>query len=75
MPAPGRGTGPLAQQSWRHSGGCRVHPGPLRDRVHFGSDYPFGNPDSWLAEWDSLGLSEDLTRAVLVENFSALLAS
>ncbi len=48
--------------------------GPLHNRVHFGSDYPFGNPDAWLAEWDSLGLPEDVTRAVLVENVSALLA-
>ncbi len=49
--------------------------GPLHDRVHFGSDYPFGNPDSWLAEWDSLGLPDEVTRAVLVDNVSALLTS
>ena len=48
--------------------------GPLLRRVHFGSDYPFGSPDSWLAEWDSLGLSEEISRAVLVDNISALLA-
>lgn len=48
--------------------------GPLFSRVHFGSDYPFGSPDSWLAEWDSLGLSDDVTRAVLVDNIEALLA-
>ena len=48
--------------------------GPLLSRVHFGSDYPFGSPDSWLAEWDSLGLSDDVTRAVLVDNIEALLA-
>ncbi len=48
--------------------------GPLRDRVHFGSDFPFGNPDAWLAEWDSLGLPADLTQAVLVDNVSRLLA-
>ena len=48
--------------------------GPLMHRVHFGSDYPFGSPDSWLAEWDSLGLSEDVSRAVLVDNISRLLA-
>ncbi len=48
--------------------------GPLLRRVHFGSDFPFGSPDSWLAEWDSLGLSEDVTRAVLVDNIAALLA-
>jgi predicted TIM-barrel fold metal-dependent hydrolase len=48
--------------------------GPIRDRVHFGSDYPFGNPDAWLAEWDSLGLPEEINRAVLVDNISALLA-
>lgn len=48
--------------------------GSLRSRVHFGSDYPFGTPDSWLAEWDSLGLSEEVSRAVLVDNIAALLA-
>lgn len=47
--------------------------GPLMRRVHFGSDYPFGSPDSWLAEWESLGLSDDVSRAVLVENISGLL--
>ncbi len=48
--------------------------GPLHDRVHFGSDYPFGKPDAWLAEWDSLGLPEEVSRAVLVDNVSGLLA-
>jgi predicted TIM-barrel fold metal-dependent hydrolase len=47
--------------------------GPLRERVHFGSDYPFGNPDAWLAEWDSLGLDDELSQAVLVDNISRLL--
>lgn len=49
--------------------------GPLSDRVHFGSDYPFGNPDAWLAEWDSLGMAPEVTKAVLVDNISRLLAS
>lgn len=48
--------------------------GPLLRRVHFGSDYPFGSPDSWLAEWESLGLGEDVSRAVLVDNILDLLA-
>lgn len=47
--------------------------GSLRDRVHFGSDYPFGNPDAWLAEWESLGLPDEINRAVLVDNISRLL--
>ncbi len=47
--------------------------GPLLRRVHFGSDYPFGSPDSWLAEWDSLGLSDEVSRAVLVDNVTELL--
>ena len=47
--------------------------GPLRSRVHFGSDYPFGTPDGWITEWDSLGLPEDVSRAVLVDNVTALL--
>lgn len=48
--------------------------GPLQHRVHFGSDYPFGSPDSWLTEWDSLGLSAEVSSAVLVDNVTALLA-
>ncbi|MDJ0923469.1 MAG: amidohydrolase family protein [Acidimicrobiia bacterium] len=48
--------------------------GALQNRVHFGSDYPFGSPDSWLAEWDSLGLSDEVSRAVLVDNVAQLLA-
>jgi predicted TIM-barrel fold metal-dependent hydrolase len=48
--------------------------GPLRSRVHFGSDYPFGSPDSWIAEWEALGLPDEVNRAVLIENVSALLA-
>jgi predicted TIM-barrel fold metal-dependent hydrolase len=48
--------------------------GPLHSRVHFGSDYPFGSPDAWIEEWESLGLSEEISRAVLVDNVSRLLA-
>lgn len=48
--------------------------GPLHSRAHFGSDFPFGSPDSWIAEWESLGLSEEVSRAVLVDNVAALLA-
>lgn len=47
--------------------------GPLSDRVHFGSDYPFGNPDAWIAEWDSLGMDAEITQAVLVDNIARLL--
>ncbi len=47
--------------------------GPLLDRVHFGSDYPFGDPDAWLAEWDSLGLPDEVNQAVLVDNVGRLL--
>jgi predicted TIM-barrel fold metal-dependent hydrolase len=47
--------------------------GPLRRRVHFGSDYPFGTPDGWIAEWEALGLPAELTQAVLVDNVTALL--
>jgi predicted TIM-barrel fold metal-dependent hydrolase len=47
--------------------------GPLQHRAHFGSDYPFGSPDSWLAEWESLGMADEVSRAVLVDNTLALL--
>ncbi len=47
--------------------------GPLAERVHFGSDFPFGNPDAWLAEWDSLGLPDEVNSAVLVDNIRRLL--
>jgi predicted TIM-barrel fold metal-dependent hydrolase len=48
--------------------------GPLQHRVHFGSDYPFGTPDAWIAEWESLGFSAEINRAVLFENVARLLA-
>ncbi|NNC75745.1 MAG: amidohydrolase [Acidimicrobiia bacterium] len=39
----------------------------LVDKVMFGSDFPFGSPDQWLAKWDALGLPEKITEAVLRE--------
>lgn len=47
--------------------------GPLRTRVHFGSDYPFGAPDGWITEWDALGLPDEVSRAILVDNVARLL--
>lgn len=47
--------------------------GPLRERVLFGTDFPFITPDKWLKDWERLGMSDDLTEAVLWGNASRLL--
>lgn len=39
--------------------------GPLVDKVVFGSDFPFGSPDRWLAAWDALEMPEKVTDAIL----------
>ncbi len=42
------------------------------ERLFFGSDYPFGHPGSELAKIVTLDLPEDVTRAILAENFRRL---
>jgi predicted TIM-barrel fold metal-dependent hydrolase len=47
--------------------------GPLRDRCLFGSRYPFGSPEDWLAEWAKLEMPDEVSRAVRHENAEVLL--
>lgn len=47
--------------------------GPLRERTLFGSDFPFMTPDKWLADWESLAMPPEVTRAILLENAIRLL--
>lgn len=47
--------------------------GQLSDRTLFGSDFPFITPEFWLREWDKLGMSDEVTEAVLVGNARRLL--
>ncbi len=47
--------------------------GPLADRTLFGTDFPFLTPDKWLADWEGLGMPEELTRKILYENAARLL--
>jgi len=47
--------------------------GPLARRVMFGSDFPFGSPDRWLAGWEELDLPVEATRRVLRDNALDLL--
>jgi predicted TIM-barrel fold metal-dependent hydrolase len=48
--------------------------GPLARRVIFGSGYPFGDPESGVAEWAELGLPEPILRRVLHDNALDLMA-
>jgi predicted TIM-barrel fold metal-dependent hydrolase len=45
----------------------------LNAQTLFGSDYPFISLDRWFSEFESLGLSPDAQRAILVENAARLL--
>jgi predicted TIM-barrel fold metal-dependent hydrolase len=46
----------------------------LQDRMLFGSDYPFIQPDRWLTDFDSLeGFSDEVKRKVLYENAARIL--
>ena len=40
----------------------------LRDKVLFGSDFPYLPPDRWLREWEELDIREDVRPKVLLEN-------
>ncbi len=47
--------------------------GSLTDRVLFGTDFPFLTPDKWLADWETLGMPDDVTKRVLYENAAGVL--
>jgi predicted TIM-barrel fold metal-dependent hydrolase len=47
--------------------------GPLKEKILFGSGYPFGDPDKWRADWSALGLSDDVLQKVLYDNAAGLL--
>lgn len=51
----------------------RAVKGPLSSRTIFGTDFPFLTPDKWLADWETLGMDDELTERVLIGNASALL--
>jgi hypothetical protein len=46
----------------------------LRNKVLFGTDYPFLTPDRWLAEFDKIGIREEVRPLILKENAVRLLA-
>jgi hypothetical protein len=48
--------------------------GPLRDRVLFGTDYPFLTHAQWFDAWETLEVPDDVTELVLLENAKRLLA-
>lgn len=46
----------------------------LKDKVLFGSDYPFITPDRWLADFDKLDIRREVRPLILKENAVKLLA-
>jgi hypothetical protein len=40
----------------------------LKDKVLFGSDYPWITPDRWLADFDRIGIKDDVRPLILKEN-------
>ena len=40
----------------------------LRDKVMFGSDYPYMPPDRWLSEFEELPIRDEVRPKVLLEN-------
>ena len=45
----------------------------LRERVLFGTDYPFITPDRWLADFDKLDIKPEVRPLILKENAARLL--
>ena len=45
----------------------------LRDKVMFGSDYPYLRPDRWLEEFEDLPIREEVRPKILLENAARLL--
>ena len=46
----------------------------LKNKVLFGSDYPFITPDRWLADFDKLDIRSEVRPLILKENAAKLLA-
>ena len=47
--------------------------GRMRDRVLFGTDYPFLTHEQWFGAWDTLGIPDEVTDKVLLGNATRLL--
>ena len=47
--------------------------GPLQDRTLFGTDFPFLTPEKWLRDWDTLGMTDEVSQAVRFGNAERLL--
>ena len=45
----------------------------LRERVLFGSDYPFITPDRWLADFEEAGFKDEVKPLILKENAARML--
>jgi predicted TIM-barrel fold metal-dependent hydrolase len=45
----------------------------LKHKVLFGSDYPFLTPDRWMADFEKIGIREDVRPLILKENAARLL--
>jgi predicted TIM-barrel fold metal-dependent hydrolase len=45
----------------------------LKDKVLFGSDYPVLTPDRWLADFDKLGIRDEVRPKILKDNAARLL--
>jgi len=45
----------------------------LRERVLFGTDYPFITPDRWLADFDKLDIKPEVRPLILKQNAMRLL--
>ena len=46
----------------------------LRDKVLFGSDYPFITPDKWLEEWEELPIRDEVRPGILLNNAKKVLS-
>ena len=45
----------------------------LKHKVLFGSDYPMLTPDRWIADFDKIGIKEDVRPLILKQNALRLL--
>ena len=56
----------VSEEVWRYARSL------LKDRVVYGSDYPFIQPSRWFKEFHAVGLPEDVERRILWENAARL---